>query len=121
MDQTPPGSDGQSLCMIKPFGEREGGLALAIWFKDKKITAMYSGPALDGHSFYIDDFTRTGAPDFIQFVDLKTNKVFEAFTIINGIVEPLPADQFKEDRSSFNFEDKKLVDFLKQKSKSQRS
>ena len=65
-----------------------------------------------GFLISLDDFTKDGNPDFLQIKDAETAKVIEAFSIINGNVQPLPDDRFKKDRTEFYFDDE-IVEYLK--------
>ena len=116
MTYAPLQPSGSSLCVITPFKLRSGRAALVIWFTDKKISSITSGPALDGYPFSIDDLNQDGVPDLIQIKEKATSKVIEAYSIIDGVVEPLPDDQFKKDREEFSPGDA-IVDYLKKKTK----
>lgn len=117
MSQTRTNSLGVSLCRICPFKPGAGD-ALTIWFQDGKIASAFSGPALNGYSFAIDDFTRDGVPDFIQITEQKVEnhvrKLVAAYTIVNGVVEPLPDRLLKSDHTEFYYDDE-IVAYLKEK------
>jgi hypothetical protein len=114
MTQSADRDSNESLCMISPFDLPSGRAALLIWFKQGHISSISSGPALIGYSFSIDDLETTGVPDLIQIKEAKTDRVVEAFSIIDGIVEPLPDEQFNQQRRSFSPGDP-VVAYLKGK------
>jgi len=114
--QTDSNATGISACSIFPFGPcPEGpGSALAIYFLDGRMASVFSGPAMQGCGFSIDDFTKDGVPDLIQITSHGHEKVLEAYSVANGIVEPIPSSMFKPDRSEFYF-DAPLIRYLKRK------
>ena len=97
-----------SLCTISPFEKEKGNVALALSFTGGRISSIFNGPALEGYGFSIDDFTRDGVPDIIQIVgenqENGQRRLIEAYSIIGGIVEPIP-DSFMDRTDEFYFEE----------------
>lgn len=116
MTQSLPGEEHESLCIITPKKLTEGRAALVIWFRGHQISSVASGPALEGCEFSIDDLERIGTPDVIQIIDAKSHALIEAYSIIDGIVEPLPDAQFSDTRHPFSPGDP-VVDYLRAKRK----
>ena len=97
---------------ITPVNLKTGRIALAIWFKNGKIISILSGPALDGLQFELADLTKDGQPDFLRITKRDGGKTIEAFTIINGIIEPVPDDvlvRFAEKEFFYDIEIPKLI------------
>ncbi|PXA02864.1 hypothetical protein DDZ13_14940 [Coraliomargarita sinensis] len=107
-----------SLCIISPFEKEKGNAALALSFTDGRISSIFNGPALEGYGFCIDDFTRDGVPDIIQIVgenqENGQRRLIEAYSIIGGIVEPIP-DRLIMDRSDEFYFDDDIIAYLKSK------
>lgn len=104
-----PETSGTSLCM---FTIGESGTDLTIWIRNKRIVSLST--AIPGYLISLDDFTKSGEPDFLQIKDPSSGRLIEAFSIVDGLIEPLPKERFKKDREEFYFDDD-IVDYLKQK------
>ncbi len=114
LTQNDADENGRSICMIHPFRDQAKGTSLVIFFNKGRLSSVSGAPGLEGFSFAIDDFTRDGVPDFIQITDRNHTIVYEAYSIANGMVEPIPSRFFREDRNPFYYDDD-IIAYLKQR------
>jgi len=102
----PQALDSDSLCMISiGISKRD----VVIYITKGRASAIST--TTPGFLIALDDFTKDGNPDFLQIKNADSKKVIEAFSIINGIVTPLPDDKFRKDRMEFYF-DEDIIEYL---------
>lgn len=100
---------------ITPIDIKHRRQALVLSISSGHISRIHGGPALQDCKFYISDRTADGTPDLIEIFDRSANNLIEAYTITNGIVEPVPSKMLESHRSGFLLDDQKIVEYLKEK------
>jgi hypothetical protein len=100
---------------IYPTAAKRGRGALVVWVENRRISRLHNGPALAGLDFAVDDLTGDGVPDYVCIMDPGDGKIIEAFTLIDGIMEPIPDDVLSKINSEGFHYDEEIPKLMRKK------
>lgn len=112
LTQTIPPESPEGLCTISVISPPK--VDVILYMNSGRVVGL----ATKNTEFLVslDDFTKDGNPDVLQLTDPKTKRVIEAFSIIHGIVEPIPDEKLNPSREEFYY-DEGIISYLKEKEK----
>jgi len=100
---------------IYPTAAKRGRVALVVWVENGRISRLHNGPALAGLDFLVDDLTGDGVPDYVCIMGHGNGKIIEAFTLIDGIMEPVPDDVLAKINSKGFYYDEAIPKLIRKK------
>ena len=106
----------RSFIHFTPLGKDQSKCAITIFLKDSVLISVSTRHIDEKYQFTIDDFTRNGKPDIIQFIDSSDNTIIEAFFILDGLPLEIPKELYAEDNKEFYF-DEHIIEYLKSSGK----
>jgi hypothetical protein len=84
---------------------------LSIESKRNQLSGLSTGPEIKEFELYISDQNQDGEVDLITLMN-RENRIFEAFTFIQGSMEPIP-DELLADQTAFA--ESKLISLINQR------